>query len=386
MIDKEFLSSDMLAFAQELIREKSFSGKEKRIAQMIAKKMERLGFDIITIDRLGSVLGRIGNGSKSLLFESHSDTVQVYDEEKWSKPPFSGIISDGFLWGRGSVDMKSSIAVSIYAAAAAKQSDYLKDKTIYVSCSVFEEDCDGEGINSMITEGLLMPDYAVICEPSSNQLVGGHKGKAQIIMRTYGKSAHGSAPEKGINAVYEMAEIIKRVEHTHQNLNTISGRKGTLVLSSISSKSVSLNAVPDTCEIYLDRRTVPGETDEMIRKEMDAIIAEKNADWEIDTVRRMAWTGEPIIYKPQHKSWQISIGHPLTQSCLKVYRSVFQKEAGPLGFWDFSTNAVGLIRHGIPCIGFGPGDPKLAHTRDEKCPVKQIIDAYFFYKELINTI
>ncbi len=384
MLNHTNYNRDLLAFAQELVRVESISGQEKQIAHLIAAKMKSLSFDDVIIDPLGSVLGRIGSGDHSLLFESHSDTVRVNDSARWQYPPFSGTISEGCLWGRGSVDMKSAIAASIFAAVSARDAGYLEDKTVYVSCSVFEEDCDGEGINAMLEDGLLKPEFAVICEPSSNRIVSGHKGKAQIILRTHGRSAHGSAPEKGLNAVYEMAEIIQRVEQTNNGLEPISGRKGSLVLSRISSQAVSLNAVPDMCEIYLDRRTVPGETIDKIEAEMQAMIAGKNAQWEVDTVKRTAWTGAPITYRPLHQAWQTSIDHPLTQSCLRAFNAVFTQDPLPLSFWDFSTNAVGLIKHGIPCIGFGPGDPKQAHMRDERCPIDQIEGAFLFYRELIR--
>jgi len=376
----------IIDFAQKLVRIQSFSGQEEQLAYAIADKMKELAFDEVFIDRLGSVLGRIGYGEKSLVLESHMDTVQVHDPDQWEYPPFSGTVADGYMWGRGSVDMKSAIAASVYAAAAARNAMYLDGKTIYVSCSVCEEDCDGEGINAMLEEGLLHPQFAVICEPSNNHIVSGHKGKAQIIVRAEGRSAHGSAPEKGINAVYEMAEIIQRVEATNVNLKPIAGRKGSLVLSQITSQAVSLNAVPDACEIYLDRRTVPGETLEMIEEEMDAIVAGKNANWEVDTVNRAAWTGKSITYRPLHTAWQIEDAHPLMQSSLRAYQSTFFEEPPPPGFWDFSTNAVGLMRHNIPCIGFGPGDPKQAHMRDERCELDQITGAYSFYKELIREI
>ena len=376
----------IIDFAQKLVRIQSFSGQEEQLAYAIADKMKELAFDEVFIDRLGSVLGRIGYGEKSLVLESHMDTVQVHDPDQWEYPPFSGTVADGYMWGRGSVDMKSAIAASVYAAAAARNAMYLDGKTIYVSCSVCEEDCDGEGINAMLEEGLLQPQFAVICEPSNNHIVSGHKGKVQIIVRAEGRSAHGSAPEKGINAVYEMAEIIQRVEATNVNLKPIAGRKGSLVLSQITSQAVSLNAVPDACEIYLDRRTVPGETLEMIEEEMDAIVAGKNANWEVDTVNRAAWTGNSITYRPLHTAWQIEDAHPLMQSSLRAYQSTFFEEPPPPGFWDFSTNAVGLMRHNIPCIGFGPGDPKQAHMRDERCELDQITGAYSFYKELIREI
>jgi putative selenium metabolism hydrolase len=234
----------------------------------------------------------------------------------------------------------------------------------------------------------LKPDYAVICEPSSNQIALGHNGKAQIIVKTHGISAHGSAPEKGKNAVYEMAEIIQRVEETNLNLEKINGRKGTLVLSRISSTGVSLNAVPSECEIYLDRRLVPGEDEDTVRAEMEKIIAGKDAEWEIDTVHRTTWTGEAIVYHPLHPAWEIGRDHHLAQAFIQAFGGVFGKPPADEDFtyWDFSTNAVALVSKGVPCIGLGPGDSKLAHMRDERCPLEQIIDACALYTGVIAKI
>ena len=231
---------------------------------------------------------------------SHVDTVEVNDAEQWDYPPFSGMLVDGRLYGRGSVDMKSAAAASIYAGAVAKREGLDSGKTVYVSCSVFEEDCDGKTCKHLFRELGVRPSYAVICEPSDNRIALGHKGKAQIAIKTFGVSAHGSAPEMGKNAIYEMAEIIQRVEAANARLIQQAAPRGTLVMSRISSTSASLNAVPSECEVYLDRRTVPGETEETIRQEMDAIIQGKNAVWAVGTLHRTSWTGMQITYEPFH--------------------------------------------------------------------------------------
>jgi putative selenium metabolism hydrolase len=293
---------------------------------------------------------------------------------------------DGYLWGRGAVDMKSGLAASIYAAALAKNLGLASGKTIYISCTVFEEDCDGEGLSHLLNEFNIKPDYAIICEPSSNTIAIGHKGKAQIIIKTQGISAHGSAPEKGLNAIYEMAEIIHRVEQTNLKLMQKSGRKSTLVLSQISSTSVSLNAVPSACEIYLDRRMVVGETEQTIRDEMEQIIAGKNASWEIGTLHRITWTGEQLTYQPFHLAWEIGLQHDLSKAFIAVYADIFGHAPEKYDFWDFSTNAVALIKLGIPTIGFGPGESKLAHMLNEKCEVHQIVDACAVYINVINKL
>ncbi|MGE5641543.1 MAG: M20/M25/M40 family metallo-hydrolase, partial [Byssovorax cruenta] len=254
------LEQELIEFTQSLIRIKSMSGQEEEIIKFIEQKMESLGYEEVIIDSMGNLLGRIGDGEKSILFDSHVDTVAVPDEEMWDIPPFSGKIVDRHLFVRGSVDMKSSVAASIYAGAIAKKQGLDSGKTIYVSCTVFEEDCDGENLKHLFNERNLKPNYVVICEPSNNVIALGHKGKAQISIKTHGVSAHGSAPEKGVNAIYEMSEIIQRVEQRNSELMNNGVPRGTLVLSRIFSTSASLNAVPSECEIYLDRRTIPGET------------------------------------------------------------------------------------------------------------------------------
>ncbi|MBN1370411.1 MAG: YgeY family selenium metabolism-linked hydrolase [Anaerolineaceae bacterium] len=388
MNSPELLPSDfqqeLIEFAQNLVRIKSFSGQEREVIQFIAAKMRSLGYDEVTVDAMGNVLGRIGQGSQSILFDSHVDTVEVNDEEHWSVPPFSGIIIDGRLHGRGSVDMKSGAAASIFAGAIAKRLGFTEGKTIYISCSVFEEDCDGENLKHLFKELKIHPDYVVICEPSNNVLTLGHKGKAQISIKTHGVSAHGSAPEKGVNAIYEMAEIIQRVERTNLDLMKQGRVRGTLVMSKISSVSASLNAVPSECEVYLDRRMIPGETEEDIRREMDRLVEGKNATWEVGTLRRTSWTGLELTYRPFHLAWKIDLAHELTQACIFAYRENFGKEPTEFDYWDFSTNAVTPVSMGIPTIGFGPGEYKLAHMRNESCEVGQIVDACGFYIRLIK--
>jgi putative selenium metabolism hydrolase len=378
--------ADLIAFTQSLVRIRSYSGQEEGIIRFIEQKMKDLGYDEVTVDSMGNVIGRIGEGGKSILFDSHVDTVEVNDEKEWDVPPFSAKIADGRLHGRGSVDMKSSIAASIYAGAIAKERGLNAGKTVYVSCTVFEEDCDGENLKHLFKELNLRPDYVVICEPSNNQIVLGHKGKLQVSIKTRGISAHGSAPEKGVNAVYEMAEIIQRVEKKNLELMKKEKPRGTLVLSKISSVSASLNAVPSACEIYLDRRIIPEETEEDILQEMDQLIRGKNATWVFGTLHRKSWTGREIHYQPFHLAWKIDPDHELTKACKTAYFKTFGYEANEFDFWDFSTNAVTPVSQGIPTIGFGPGEYKLAHMRNEKCEVQQIVDACEFYARLIEKI
>lgn len=377
---------ELVEFAQRLVRTKSISGQEEEIVRLVAKQMKALGYDEVVIDGMGNVLGRIGRGEKAVMLNSHVDTVEVNDADKWAVPPFSGDLVDGRLYGRGAADMKSGAAAAIYAGALAKRLGLDAGKTIYVSGTVFEEDCDGENLKHLFRELNFRPGYVIICEPSSNRISLGHKGKAQISIKTRGVSAHGAAPEKGLNAIYEMADIIRRVEKTNAELMKQPAPRGTLAMTRISSTSASLNAVPSECEAYLDRRTAPGETEAAIRQEMDEIVRGKNAAWAVGTLHRTSWTGLEISYQPFHPAWKIGLEHELARACVTAYRDTFGRDPAEYDFWDFSTNAVTPVSLGIPTIGFGPGDSKLAHMHDEHCPVDQIVAACRFYVSAIRRL
>ncbi|NNF34234.1 MAG: YgeY family selenium metabolism-linked hydrolase [Saprospiraceae bacterium] len=380
------LQSEIIEFLQDLIRIKSYSGEEEQIIRFIERKMNELGFDEVKIDAMGNLLGRVGNGKKIIMLDSHVDTVHVNDAEEWVHPPFDAVIENGYINGRGSVDMKSSVAASIYAAILAKRNGRIEGKTVYVSCTVQEEDCDGENLKHLFAEFGLKPDYVIICEPSNNNIAIGHRGKAQVAIKTNGVAAHGAVPELGVNAVYEMAEIIARVERLNDSLSSKHGPKGNVVLSKISSISDSLNAVPSVCEIYLDRRTVLEESKADVIKEMDDLVKGKNASWQIGTLERTSWTGLKISYEPFHTAWKLDAEHELYQAAVKAYTNHFKTKPSKFEYWEFSTNAVTPVVMGIPTIGFGPGDYKLAHMRDERCKVDDVLDACNYYVELISTL
>ncbi|MEX2531457.1 MAG: YgeY family selenium metabolism-linked hydrolase [Gemmatimonadota bacterium] len=375
---------EVVSCARELVRIQSYSGQEAEVARYVVARMEALGFDEVLLDGMGNVLGRVGDGERVLLLDSHMDTVEVPDEEAWRIPPFEGRIQDGLLHGRGSADMKAALAASLHGAAMAKRRGWLEGRTVYVSATVMEEDCDGENLKHLLQETGIRPDAVVVCEPSNNRIVLGHKGKALVTVRTRGTSAHGATPERGRNAISEMADILQRVEALDRRLAATKGRRGTAVVTRIESMGASLNAVPSECEIHIDRRLGPGEDQALVEREMVALTEGKDASWEVAPVRRTSWTGMPVEYYPVHDSWSLAEDHPLTTACERAFWSVFSHESRPFGFWDFSTNAVTPVALGIPTIGFGPGDPAVAHARDEACPIQQIRDAALFYATLIR--
>ncbi|MCD7949254.1 MAG: YgeY family selenium metabolism-linked hydrolase [Erysipelotrichaceae bacterium] len=376
---------DLIAFAIKAVQTRSYSDEEENMAYLLVNEMNKLRYDEAYIDSTGNVVGRIGNGKTIIHFDGHMDTVEVNDGDLWDYPPFSGQIVDGYLWGRGSVDMKSALCAAIYGAAKARDLGYLNDKTVYVTGTVCEEYCDGVNLKLLYEELGVKPDYCIICEPSGNVITLGHKGKAQIRITTHGISAHGSAPEKGKNAVYEMAEIIQRVEKLNQTLYE-DGSHGTIVLSDISCISASLNAVPSSCSIYLDRRLAMGETLHQVENEMNELIKEKDASWEVGVLIHQSWKGKELYYEPMHDPWMIEKDHPLTQALIRSYETVYASPVDQFDFWDFGTNAITPVSLGVPTIGFGPGEYKLAHMLNEHCSIDQIMKASDIYCQLIKEI
>lgn len=381
------LEPELIKFTQELVRIKSYTGNEKEIAMFIKKKMKELDYDNIKVDNLGNVIGIVGTGEKSILFDSHIDTVEVLDEVEWSCRPFGGEIKDGYLYGRGSSDMKGGVAASVYAGYIAKELGLLDGKKVYISTSIMEEDFDGVALEYILREQSIKPDYAVICEPSELKIATGHRGRALIKITTEGVSSHGSFPEKGVNAIYKMNPVIKRVSDLQETFQKIKSKeKGSVALSKIESNSVSLNAVPDLCTIYLDRRLAIYETYEVLKNELENLVDGLDAKWEILDQKGKSWKGQEVVLHSFLPAWEIEKEHQFVKVASESYKTLYSKEP-ELFKWDFSTNGViPAGKYKIPTIGIGPGNPKEAHTRDEKCLVKEITDVCMFYAMLIDNL
>jgi putative selenium metabolism hydrolase len=376
------LSPDIINFAQQLIRTSSFTGHEGNLAKLVMSKMVELDYDHVSVDSFGNVIGIVGDGPTGILFDSHMDTVGVNHPEEWRYNPFGGEIVDGKLYGRGSVDMKSALAAVIFAGHIAKRLGIQKGKTLYITASVMEEDYDGEAVYSMCRQLETLPDYVVICEPSGLDLALGHKGRALIKVTSKGVSAHGSAPEKGVNAIYKMGPILQRVEALNNAMMRQGNGTGSIALTKISSSSESLNAIPTQCEVYLDRRLVIGEDKADISEEMNTLLEGTDASWEVYDKRGKSYTGVPVVLHSFLPSWEISPDNVLTKACAKSFKIVFKREPRLIK-WDFCTNGVATAgRLNIPTIGFGPGDSKKAHTVDECCEISQIAAAVDFYSLL----
>ncbi|HNX67554.1 MAG TPA: YgeY family selenium metabolism-linked hydrolase, partial [Bacteroidales bacterium] len=253
----------------KLVRIKSLSTQEKDVQLELKRQMEEAGFDEVFIDGLGNVIGRIGKGRKILAIDGHMDTVDMGNLQNWSFDPLGGEIKEGFVHGRGTVDQEGGPASFVTAGRILKEMAFKEDVTIYFVGSVMEEDCDGLCWKYIIEEDKIKPDLVISTEPTNLNIYRGHRGRMEIHVHFYGVSSHGSAPERGKNAIYMASRAALEIEKLNERLafDDFLG-KGSVTISEIISGSPSLCAVADYARIHLDRRLTWGETKESAVKEV----------------------------------------------------------------------------------------------------------------------
>src|ERR1035437_1272306 len=369
-------------FLRDLIAIKSLSSEEGEVIPRIKQEMEKCGYDEIIIDPMGNIIGRIGHGKHVIAMDAHVDTVDVGNPDNWSVDPFKGDERDGIIYGRGACDMKGPLASIIYGGKIIKDLGLEGDYTLYIVGSVQEEDCDGLCWQYIINEDKIIPEVVVISEATNLAVFRGHRGRMEIEVRTKGISCHGSAPERGVNAVYKMAPIVQEIEE----LNTRLGGepflgKGTVTISDIRATSPSLCAVADSSTIHLDRRLAATDTLESAVKEIQDLPSVKNAEAEVVVLDYAvpSWKGLTYPTKKYFPTWLLPEDHPVLSTGVKTFEGLFG-EKPVVSRWVFSTNGVAVMgMHGIPCIGFGPGDEIYAHMATEHVPVEHLVRAAAWY-------
>ena len=378
----------LVRFLRDIIAIPSTSSREEQVIYRIKDEMERCGYEEVMIDPMGNLLGRIGNGKHVLAYDAHVDTVDVGSPENWTVNPFKGALKDGVIYGRGACDMKGALASIVYGGKLIRQLGLHDDFSLYVVGSVQEEDCDGLCWQYIINEDKLRPEAVVITEPTNLGIYRGHRGRMEIEVRTKGISCHGSAPERGDNAIYKMAPIIQDIERLN---NRLTGEpflgKGTVTIAEIRSTSPSLCAVSDSSTIHLDRRLAATDTLESAVKEIQELDSVRKADAEVTVLdyRVPSWRGLVYPTKKFYPTWLLPEDHPLLSAGRRTYKNLFDAEP-VVGRWVFSTNGVAVMgMHGIPCIGFGPGNEVFAHMTTEQIPVEQLVKAVAWYAAFPQT-
>ena len=399
--------ADMTRFLRDLVAIPGESCGEKGHILRIKEEMEKVGFDEVVIDPMGNVLGYMGAGETLIGFDAHIDTVGVGNRDNWNFDPYEGYENDLEIGGRGTSDQMGGIVSAVYGAKIMKDLGLLNDKyRVLVTGTVQEEDCDGLCWEYIVKEDHVRPAFVVSTEPTDGGIYRGQRGRMEIRIDVKGVSCHGSAPERGDNAIYKMADILQDVRALNEN-DAVAGTeikglvkmldeaynpewkearflgRGTVTVSEIFFTSPSRCAVADSCAVSLDRRMTAGETWESCLEEIRNLPAVKKYGGDVKVSMyqydRPSYTGCVYPIECYFPTWVIPEDHKVTRAMETAYKGLYgdsrvgvpaneeMRKARPLtDKWTFSTNGVSIMgRNGIPCIGFGPGAEAQAHAPNE---------------------
>ncbi len=375
--------SAITQFMRDIVAIPSIDSQIGAVGERIASEMRSLNFDEVRFDVMGNIIGRIGNGSKVMVYDSHIDTVGIGDPETWTHDPFIGKIEDGIFYGRGTCDEKNSTPGMVYGLAIARDLGLLDGFTLYYFGNM-EEWCDGIAPNSFVeVDPKIRPDYVVIGEPTKMQVYRGHKGRIELKVVAKGRSAHAASNHLGDNAIYALLPVIAGIRDLEPSLgdHPFLGH-GKITVSDMQVKTPSINAVPDEAIIYIDRRMTFGETKEDAIAQVEALIPVEYKDRvkvEALFYDEPSYTGFVFPVDKYFPAWALDEAHPLVQAGLAA-RQQIGLPAAPAGKWQFSTNGIYWAgKANIPSIGFGPGDEETAHTVQECVSLEDVVKSTEFY-------
>lgn len=403
----EGYKADMSKFLRDLIAIPSESCEEEGVIKRTIAEMEKLGFDKAEIDPQGNALGWMGTGDKIIAFDGHIDTVGIGNISNWEHDPYKGYENDDVIYGRGGSDQEGGIVSAVYGAKIMKELNIIPEGyKILVTATVQEEDCDGLCWQYIHNEDGITPEFVVSTEPTDGGIYRGHRGRMEIRVDVKGISCHGSAPERGDNAIYKMADILQDIRALNENDaeegTEIKGLvkmldpkynpdhyedarflgRGTVTTSEVFYTSPSRCAVADSCSVSLDRRMTAGETWDSCLKQIEDLPAVKKYAEDVKVSMYMydrpAWTGLKYETECYFPTWINKENAAHVQAVADAHKALYgEKRVGnesamhlrhrPLiDKWTFSTNGVAIQgRYGIPCVGFGPGAESQAHAPNE---------------------
>lgn len=374
----------MAIFLRDIVAIPSTSTQEAEVVERIKTEMQSLRFYYIYTDEIGNIVTDFGNkDGKHLLFDAHIDTVGIGDPASWPFDPFKGKVEEGFIYGRGAGDNKGAMAAMLYGAKILMDMEVKLAGMLHVAGVVQEEDCDGYAAGLLCQR--LEPDAVILGEATDLQIHHGHRGRVEFTVTTRGESCHASAPHRGKNAIYRMTPIVNGIESLNERLveEPILG-KGTVAVTRIESTGGSLNVVPDSCTIYIDRRLTMGEDEELAIAQVEQIARLSGVRIETEVLRYQtkSHTGYQCDKKKYFPTWVLPEEHELVQIGKRAVKQALGYEP-KVGCWDFSTDGVATMGElGIPTIGFGPGHERDAHTINDRVKIDDLVKAAAGYAQL----
>jgi putative selenium metabolism hydrolase len=383
-------AQELYRFTQRLIQTPSLSTQEGDAAALIVEHLEALGFPNVRVNAMGSVIATLGNRhGPTLLYDAHMDTVAPGTPEQWPYLPHDAVIEDSTLYGLGAIDMKGALASMIYGARQLLPYQDRLNGTLVLAFVVQEEPCEGLAVRMLIEEDGIQPDLVLLGEPTNLQISRGQRGRVMFKVTVEGRSAHGSQPDLGQNAIYAAARLIFAVQLLADDLprDPFLG-PGTIAVTSIESRGASLNAIPDRCKVYIDRRLTLGETVMSAQAQLESLISRETipASVQITTYGEPSYTGLVRVAREAHPAWVLDRAHPLVTALNQTIQAV-RGSAPEIGHWPFSTDGVYTMgQANIPTVGFGPGDPDLAHTTREFVRLEDLKTAAHVYAGLAASL
>lgn len=373
----------MVAFLRELIAIPSLSGEEGAAADRVLAEMRCLGYDEAYRDVAGNAVGRIGHGTMIIVYDCHMDTVAPASPDAWRFPPYAGVVDAGIVHGIGASDNKGGLAAIVHGGGLIRRLGLPGAYTLYVLGAVQEEHCEGLALKCFLDERGLRPDFVVSGEASGLRLVRGHRGRTEVVATARGRTCHASMPELGDNAILKATPFVEAVRAASDGLpaDPFLGR-GTQVVSRIESTPDSVNAVPDSCTVYLDRRLVPGETEASVLDSLRRLPGAAELSLEVPAYAGRSYTGQTLHGRAFFPAWSLAQNNELVRAAARVAASVMGREP-EIGSWPFSTDgcySAGTL--GVPTIGFGPGFERFAHAVDDQVPVDHLTLCAAFYAAL----
>jgi putative selenium metabolism hydrolase len=368
--------SGCVEFLQRLIQTPGLPGNEGATAALLAAEMETLGYDEVSVDKMGNVIGLIrGRGAApAVMFNTHLDHVDVGDESGWSHPPFGGEIADDRVWGRGAVDIKGPMAAQVHGVARLLNGEP-PPGDVYVT-GVVQEEIGGVGARYM-AETLWVP-LAVIGEPSLNTLRRGHRGRTEMVLHITGKSVHASVPQKGINPLSTLARFVMALERFEFPVDSTLG-SSSVGLTLLRTDQSSPNVTPGEIWQTLDWRNIPAEDGEENRRMMQELAeaaATGGAEVEvtIPIYPHHTYTGERMDIPGNNPAYALAADHPAVLASEEVVARVTGRTV-ETGVWKFATDGSHFAEEGMAPVGIGPGDEFLAHTNREHIEISQLEEA-----------
>lgn len=371
---------DIITFLRELCAIPSYDSQIRAVGERAEAEMRKLGFDEVWWDKMGNIVGRIGDGPKKLLYDSHIDTVGIGDPDEWEWDPFQGKVEDGVLYARGACDEKGSTPGMIYGLALAKELGLLDGVTGYYFGNM-EEWNDGIAPHALVEVEGLRPDFVVIGEPTRMLVYRGHKGRVEMQVVAKGKSAHAASNFLGDNAIYKLLPIIDAISKLEPQFkdDPFLGA-GRITVTDMKVDTPSINAVPNQATIFIDRRVTFGEDPQTELARIRGLIGERtDIEASILYYDVPSYTGFVFPLDKIYPAWALPEDHPYVQAGVQTSVALWG-EAGETGKWNFSTNGTYWTgKAGIPSIGFGPGDEVHAHTVIDQVRLDDVVRATEWY-------